>query len=93
MQTDETFFKGAQQTPPPPPKTETKTEAKPEPTPILTNSKGMMMPANHKQVMTIIGQVDKGGGFPQRFKTWESKIAVYNMATQLTMSLRCPTYQ
>ncbi len=64
-------------------KTEIKAEPKVEPKAIKTNETGAMVPVDHRELMTIINQVAKGGGFPSRFDTVESKIAAYTLANSL----------
>lgn len=44
---------------------------------------GTMAPSNNSELMRVVGQIAKGGGFPERFDTAEKRIAAYNMAHSL----------
>ena len=62
-------------------KTETK---KPQvvPQPIAVRE-GSLAPSNQSELVRIVSQIAKGGGFPERFDTLEKQIAAYNLAHSL----------
>lgn len=68
---------------------ETKPEMPPQAPPqkenkvIALHDDMSLAPANHSELKSVIMAIDKGGGFPTRFKTFEQKIAAANLATSL----------
>lgn len=67
-----------------PPTVETpEQEVKKEATRLIPVEAGHLMPQDHVQLMTVLGQISEGGGFPERFKTRPQRMAAYIMATGL----------
>lgn len=61
-------------------KQEVPKQIKPEP---LAVEKGMMIPKTAVELKAMVRQIAAGGGFPNRFKTDEQRLAAYNLAQSL----------
>ena len=53
------------------------------PEPIVVGERGVYEPKNATELTAMLNIIAEGGGFPERFKTKEQRIAAYNTARTL----------
>jgi len=61
-------------------KVEKKVQQAPQPLAVI---EGAMAPTNNMELARVVQQIAKGGGFPERFDTFEKQLAAYNLAHSL----------